>query len=37
MGARNQAYMHKEFERFYKENYSRFYYYALTLVASNDL
>lgn len=36
MGARNQAYMHKEFERFYKENYSRFYYYALTLVPDDE-
>lgn len=32
-----KAYLRKEFEKFYKENYSRFYYYALTLVPDDEV
>ena len=37
MEAENQEYLRTEFEKFYKENYSRFYYYALTLVPDAEI
>lgn len=37
MEAKNLGCLRKEFERFYKENYSRFYYYALTLIPDAEI
>ena len=33
----NKEYLRKEFEKFYKENYSRFYYYALSLIPDDEI
>lgn len=37
MNRETTEYLHKEFEKFYKENFSRFYYYALSLIPQEEI